>query len=399
MTPVFAQSLDCLSVFAGLYDDAVFSAFVNMIHKASENSEETPAAAAYFAARLYEKDEVSWTEYLKKKVLGCETCLAHYALYEHELPKIMLDAAMNELKILSQAAQVTLDAVCFEMPLARWLTEPVDLQADYLNRLMDIDKYGYGMLSEGKMFRVELESQGRIHLRPVIHPDPITFDQLYGYDVQHQTIIQNTAALLDKKPAANILLYGDAGTGKSATVKAAANMFYDQGLRLVEVSKEQLKKLPDLLDLLAMQPLKFIVFIDDLSFMENDDEFSALKAVLEGSVSAKSGNTVIYATSNRRHLVKETAASREGDDLHRNDSMQETISLSERFGLKVLFEKPAVQAYEDLVKSIALEKNIEMEEEELLARAERFALAKGGRSARTARQFVELLESGSEAVL
>ena len=228
-------------------------------------------------------------------------------------------------------------------------------------------------------------------LKPAVCPDAVALSDLIGYTMQRQQVIDNTKALLSGKKAANILLYGDAGTGKSATVKAVANAYAQEGLRLVELSKNELHLLPKLLEELSDNPLKFILFIDDLSFQDNDDDFSALKAVLEGSISARAVNTVIYATSNRRHIVRETHSQREGDEIHRNDAMQETISLSERFGMKVYFEKPAKALYLEIVQGLAQQNGLDMDADALALEAERFALRKCGRSARAARQLVEQL--------
>ena len=162
---------------------------------------------------------------------------------------------------------------------------------------------------------------------------------------------------------------------------------------MIELGKKELHLLPKLLDVLALNPLKFILFIDDLSFQENDYDFSALKAVLEGSVSVRSNNTVIYATSNRRHIVRETFQSRQGDEIHRNDTMQETISLSERFGMKVYYEKPKKDLYLDIVYGLADQYGLTMDREVLALKAEQFALRKAGRSARAARQLVEQLSA------
>jgi len=228
---------------------------------------------------------------------------------------------------------------------------------------------------------------------PVINPDRTRLSSLIDYKREQKIILDNTIALLEGKPAANILLTGDAGTGKSSTVKAVVNELHDRGLRILEVRKEQLHAIPAILDTLNTNPLKFILFIDDLSFQKDDDNFSALKAILEGSVSAKSGNVVIYATSNRRHLVKESFSQRDGDDVHRNDTMQEIISLSERFGIQVTFQKPSKDVYLSIVRHLAREKGIPMADSELDMLAERYALGRGGRSARAANQFIDSLLS------
>ena len=168
-------------------------------------------------------------------------------------------------------------------------------------------------------------------------PDPQRLSELPGYEKEREKVIANTKALLAGMPANNVLLYGDAGTGKSSAVKAIANEFAPEGLRLVEVKKNQLYQIPDLMDKLAANPLKFILFIDDLSFTANDDNFAALKAILEGSVGGRAKNIAVYATSNRRHLIKETLTDRTGDDIHEADTRQELMSLSARFGLTVTF--------------------------------------------------------------
>ena len=218
-----------------------------------------------------------------------------------------------------------------------------------------------------------------------------------GYEREKGVILENTRALLEGLPAANILLTGDAGTGKSSTIKAVANELAGEGLRILEVRKEQLREIPALLDELTRNPLKFVIFIDDLSFSAQDDNFAALKAILEGSVSAKSDNVVIYATSNRRHLVRERFSDREGDDVHLSDTIQEIISLSDRFGIRVTFLRPDKEAYLEIVRRLAAEEGLDVDEEELALEAERFATRRGGRSARGARQFVDRLVREREA--
>lgn len=200
--------------------------------------------------------------------------------------------------------------------------------------------------------------------------------------------------MLSGKPAVNVLLYGDAGTGKSSSVKAIANEFAADGLRLVEVKKNQLYQIPALLDSLAQNPLKFILFIDDLSFSANDDNFAALKAILEGSVGGRSQNVVVYATSNRRHLIKETLSDRSGDDIHEADTRQELMSLSARFGLTVTFQRPDKVRFEEILLDLAKQYGVQMPSDQLFIKGEAFAIRAGGRSPRVARQFIELLSAG-----
>ncbi|MDO4539022.1 MAG: ATP-binding protein, partial [Coriobacteriales bacterium] len=270
----------------------------------------------------------------------------------------------------------------------------VNLPAAYHERMRNVRKLGLGIYARNTMF--VLADDGTIS--PVSHPDPVTLRDLVGYEREKQLIIQNTQALLEGKPAANMLLTGDAGTGKSSTVKAVVNKLAAEGLRILELRKDQLHLIPALLDELTANPLCFILFIDDLSFSHNSDDYAALKAVLEGSVSAKSPNVVVYATSNRRHLVKESFSERDGDDVHRNDTIQEIVSLSERFGIRVTFSKPNKETYLAIVSQLVRDRGMEFDADKLALAAERYALRSGGRSARRARQFVDALVSGSQTV-
>jgi len=194
--------------------------------------------------------------------------------------------------------------------------------------------------------------------------------------------------LLDGKPAANTLLYGDAGTGKSSTVKALVNEYGKEGLRLIEIKKHQLLLIPSILEKLKDNPLRFVLYLDDLSFTECNEESGALKAILEGSAAARTKNVVIYATSNRRHIVNERFSDREGGDIHRNETIEEQTSLSERFGLRVYFGKPDKEGYLSIVGALLHQYGLDTTDE-LLLQAERFALSRGGRSPRVAKQFAE----------
>ena len=296
----------------------------------------------------------------------------------------------NELMSLEEISQLTSEDVkrCIEYDgfLPDWDNTSYDFRSQYKTRIDNVDRFGYGIYAKYYMFIVK---DGNIV--PVKHPDEIKLSQLIGYEIQRQMIIDNTLALLSGKPASNVLLTGDAGTGKSSSVKAIANEYREQGLRIIEIRKDQLHDIPMIMDSLSKNPLKFILFIDDLSFESDDDNFGALKAILEGSVSARAANIAIYATSNRRHLVKENFSDRNGDDVHRNDTVQQLISLSERFGLKISFSKPSKDEYLNIVSGIAKQSGLDIPEEKLFEEAERFAIAKSGRSARAAKQIVDRL--------
>ncbi len=298
-------------------------------------------------------------------------------------------AAVHELSVFAEFASLTpadfrLDLGVSYLP--EFASESRDFAALYEDRIKDIEKHGYGIFVSHPMFR--LEDTGE--LVPIVSADKTRLDRFIGYSEERAKVIENTRAFVLGKPAANTLLCGDAGTGKSSTVKAVANAFFEEGVRLIELRKDQLSYLPYVMGKISENPLKFIIFIDDLSFNQNDDNFSMLKAALEGSASAKSENAVIYATSNRRHIVKEYFADREGGDVHRNDTLQETLSLSERFGLVVLFQKPNKALYLDIVHTLAERAGLSVDSD-LDIKAEAFALRRGSRSARCAEQFINSL--------
>ena len=254
-----------------------------------------------------------------------------------------------------------------------------DYTAEYF--LEYIRTNGNGMFAKYKAFTYD----GELH--PIEEPDKIKLSDLKNYEAQRKQVVDNTVCFLSGKPAQNVLLYGDRGTGKSSTVKAIMNE--SKILRMIEVAKNNIALLPKLFQILKNIPLHFIVLIDDLTFAENDDRFGILKGILEGSLSAKPDNILIYATTNRRKIIRETAADREVSGA---DAIDESMSLSDRFGLIVTFMKPDKRVYLDIVQKLAEDKRIEIPEERLFAAAEQFALKRGGRSPRTARQFIDWLD-------
>ncbi len=383
-------SLRSLTVFRALLKDPVISSLCVYCEKAEAgNTEASIDAYCEFIGELYNSHCESLAEYIQKITFDDENVYIR-TVGSGKKPSEFIEASVErELCILQNIADLQpedlTENIGCEIDLPAFGVKKILLKAEYYERCKNIGSYGYGIYSGNHMFY--LDESGRIV--PVRSPDTIRLSNLIDYKREQNIIIENTLALLEGRPAANILLTGDAGTGKSSTVKAIANEFYSKGLRILEIRKEQLRKIPAIIDELSENPLKFIIFIDDLSFVKDDDNFSALKAILEGSVSAKSSNVVIYATSNRRHLVKEKFSDREGDDIHRNDTMQEIISLSERFGIHITFQRPDKKTYLNIVRSLAEENGIKIPEEELEIAAERFALGRGNRSARAAKQFID----------
>ena len=382
--------LNSLAIFRALLQDPVVSALGDYLSSLEGGSTaEAVSKYAAFVSCLYGTGKRTLAGYLESIVTNDENAYIRM-IGKGAAPWPEMEADVwAELEILQAAADLTPEALrqglTWQGYLPGFAVKQVNLTESYRERCNNIHRYGYGMYAKHTMFYVSPENR----IIPVQNPDQTRLASLIDYKREQQIILDNTLALLAGKPAANILLTGDAGTGKSSTVKAVVNELADKGLRILEVRKEQLHAIPAILDALNSNPLKFILFIDDLSFQKDDDNFSALKAILEGSVSAKSKNVVIYATSNRRHLVKESFSGRDGDDVHRNDTLQEILSLSERFGIQITFQKPDKKTYLDIVHHLAREKGVLLPEEELDTLAERYALGRGGRSARAANQFVD----------
>ncbi len=256
--------------------------------------------------------------------------------------------------------------------------------------------HGVGHFAKYHFFRWVVHN-GTGRLEGVEEPDKIRLEQLYEYRKEQEKVIQNTEYFLAGFPANNVLLYGDRGTGKSSTVKALVNKYGNRGLRLVELQKQDMKYFPEVLKILRKKPQRFIIFIDDLSFEENENEYRELKALLEGGVEAKPDNVVIYATSNRRHLVKERFSDKEitgydGDEVRRMDTIQEKMSLADRFGITVTFISPDQKRYLKIVESMVKERKLEISLQELERRALQWELNGNSRSPRTAKQFVDFLE-------
>lgn len=381
------SKLETLCVFRDFLKDPVIEGLCRYLEKPSE------AAYSEFVALLYEYGKGDLGEYIKTLCSNSTNVYVRLAGMGQSIPPYMKETLLEELSILGECAALTKETLCayldYEGFLPSFQSERIDLQAFYLERIENIGRYGYGIYATNHMFYVDEDA----HIRPVLNPDGTRLSELMDYERERKIVLDNTKALLAGKPAANVLLTGDAGTGKSSTVKAVANELYPQGLRIIEIRKDQLKAIPKVLDELSGNPLKFVLFIDDLSFLKDDDNFNAIKAVLEGSVTAKAANVVIYATSNRRHIIKEKFSDREGDDIHRNDTMQELVSLSERFGIQVTFSKPNKATYLNIVHHLAEAKGVRITDSELELLAERFALERGGRSARLANQFIDGLLS------
>lgn len=367
--PLFSSFLDYCESDAEAKKRRAYGAFVNEIYKLGGDLSNAVRTLLYADENVYVKS------------VGKSGCVCD------DIER----TAEFELGVLSRFASLTPAEFALDMNTSDFIPSftsgRFSLSSEYEKRLNEISKYGYGIFAANAMFYVSDNGE----IEPVASPDTISLDDFIGYEQERGKVIANTEAFLKGKAAANVLLYGDAGTGKSSSVKAITNRYFESGLRLIEIRKNQLLLLPKVMGKISDNPLKFIIFIDDLSFNQNDDSFSMLKATLEGSACAKAKNAVIYATSNRRHIVKESFSDRDGDDVHINDTMQENLSLSERFGLTVLFARPEKKLYLEIVRELGAKHGVKLDSQELERQAEAFALKRGNRSARCAEQFIESL--------
>ncbi|MGN8914322.1 ATP-binding protein [Anaerofustis butyriciformans] len=388
------EKLDSLAVFRNILNTDVIKNLRILLDTILEYEDDESMVFAYseFVSCLYNYD-FDFSKYIFNFILNDENFYIKAKAAGKNVPDFIENCVDEELNILDDLSKLTpieiKEFISYDGFLPAWENTMLDLKEKYKEKVNSLTVTGYGMYAKYTAFVLDDDK-----IVPVKYPDSQRLEDLFGYERERDLIIKNTKALLDGTGASNMLLYGDAGTGKSSSVKAVCNHFKNDGLRLLEIKKNQLYKIPNIVDELAANPLKFVIFIDDLSFTGNDDNFSALKAILEGGVSALGNNVAIYATSNRRHLVKETMSERQGDELHRNDTLQETMSLSARFGLTITFQKPDKKAYLNIVENLAKQYGVEMDLDELFTKAEAFSIRHGGRSARTAKQFVELVKIG-----
>lgn len=260
-------------------------------------------------------------------------------------------------------------------------------------------EYGVGQFGLNKAFRLQ-EISGKQVLVPITNTEEVRMEDLIGYEIQKQKLLENTRAFVEGKKANNVLLYGDAGTGKSTSIKAILNEYYKDGLRMIEIYKHQFSELAGLISAIKNRNYKFIIYMDDLSFEEFEIEYKYLKAVIEGGLEIKPDNVLIYATSNRRHLIRETWSDRSDmskDELHRSDTMQEKLSLVARFGISIGFMSPNQKEFFEIVKGLAGKyPEIALTEEELLLKANAWEISHGGKSGRTAQQFITYLLGGQK---
>ena len=377
-----------LTVLRGLLADRLFAAFC----AAKENGDEGRAPELYgrFFNALYSSGaEENFAAYVCNAILYDENAFSVCCANGKAPSPFLVNAYLRDVKlILSYIAQPSCgEGEYFAAGKPAALFDLSKGNEKFIARIKKFYKrYGCGQYIKYRAFGYE---NGQ--LVPVESPSAITLAELKGYEQEKAQIDSNIVNFLKGLPFGNMLLYGDRGTGKSSTIHAMLNKYWRDGLRIIELNKENMLDLPKVKQLILKNPLKFIIFIDDLSLNEDDDKISGLKAALEGSVAGSTANTMIVATSNRRHIVKESFTDRD-NSVHVSDSLQEQLSLSDRFGITVLFSSTDKAHYLEIVKSLAADAGLEADEK-LCALAERLALVKGGRSPRRAKQFVDLAVS------
>ncbi|MBO7339932.1 MAG: ATP-binding protein [Lachnospiraceae bacterium] len=256
-------------------------------------------------------------------------------------------------------------------------------------------RFGVGKFGLHKSFRIN-PREGGVEIEPIRNIAHVKFDDLVGYEAAKKKLRDNTDAFVAGRPANNCLLFGDAGTGKSSSIKAMTNEYYEKGLRVIEINKYQFQYLNDVISQIKNRSYHFVIYMDDLSFEDYETDYKYLKAVIEGGLEKKPNNVLIYATSNRRHLIRENYSDKEDEDMHTGDTVQEKLSLAYRFGVTIYFGRPDKKEFQAIVKALAERYGIEVPEEELLLEANKWELSHGGLSGRTASQFIDYLRGNAK---
>lgn len=405
----FQQQSVGLLLYQSVLETPISRAWLNLLDALCREDSAECLIAYGLWFRALATEQQTWQGHLIQQILRSENPFSRRAqqMPVQELPGALLEAAQSDLHRLQilyscQSSQLSqwVQTVCQvpETPIVWHLESEVwpevsfmtlpDWQAGLVELATYYRQQGIGLMGQYRVFRWQGEE-----LVGVPHPDPVRLMDLAAYEEPRQRLLQNTEFLLQGYPALHVLLYGSRGSGKSSLVKALVNEYGDRGLRLIQVDKAELTHLPAIVERVRELPQKFIIFVDDLSFEDDDDAFKALKVVLEGNVTARAQNVVVYATSNRRHLVREYFADRprprDQDEIQSWDTLQEKLSFSDRFGLTLTFDAPDQKTYLAIVQHLATQARLNIDHDTLQQRALQWATRHNGRSGRTARQFID----------
>ena len=403
----------CAQVEGGSYNkEEVVGAVYDQIHKLLD------------IATVYGFNKNLWHNYLTYLLVSVETPFAITCEKEGACEGSVNALAMNDFAIFNAlfdydftALEEALGINCFDIitnykavakketrfnknisekvqGLSEKLEQAATAEAFYELVTAFYEAYGVGKLGLNKAFRID-HKDNQVELVPISNTELITFDDLIGYERQKQTLRENTEAFVEGRPANNVLLFGDSGTGKSSSIKALINQYYDQGLRMIEIYKHQFQDLSAIIAQIKSRNYRFVIYMDDLSFEEFETEYKYLKAIIEGGLEVRPSNILIYATSNRRHLINETWKDRNdvthNEGIYKSDTMQEKLSLVNRFGCTIYYGQPDQKEFYNIVVELAHKAGIEMSDEELCAEAKKFELNHGGVSGRTAQQFINYI--------
>jgi uncharacterized protein len=413
---ILNQLTASLLLYQSIFDNEIGEAFLSLL-QTLHNSDEARFNGSVLCLQSYGQwfqalasHHQSWQDYLMEEILQNDNPFSRQVQYQDlkDLSPSLVAAAKQDLQILQSIYYCTPQQIGnwvkiasqMQIPLISWELEitTTSFLNDYPHwedSLQDLAshyrQYGTGMMAKYQALKWENR-----RLEGIKYPDPVQLSEIVGYEAQKQALIQNTEFLLAGYNALHVLLYGSRGSGKSSLVKSLLQKFGQRGLRLIEVSQSQLQDLPLILEKLRDLPQKFIIFVDDLSFEEDNEGFRQLKVILEGRITAKAQNVVVYATSNRRHLIKELFSDRPANDseeVHSWDTVQEKLSFSDRFGLTLTFEPANQKTYLEIVHHLAKNAKIDLDQDTLEFKAKQWATQHNGRSGRTAKQFIDFIQA------
>ena len=368
-----------IKILRGLFKDEIFSLFAEYSEGNSDKFAEF--TYAFYNRKNYDAEKLNFMAYVENLIMSDDNIVSRMLAAENKPDRVLINALEMDIDIILTSVEAADPHGWYSCEHEKFKTA----QEAYNLMTAVYPNCGYGIFMRSYAFAYD--NGQLVPVAELLSKSQPSLDKLKDYQLEKRLIENNLINFLKGYPCSNMLLYGDRGTGKSSTVHAMVSRYFKDGLRLVELDRQNLKEIPTVRKLVENSPLKFIIFIDDLSLSDGDENLSSLKACLEGTA-AVSENTIVVATSNRRHIIKENFSDRQ-NAVHATDVLEEQLSLSDRFGLTVMFSSTGKSEYLSIVKQLAADEGLNMPEDELLSTAERWAISKGGRSPRRARQFID----------